>query len=479
MTATVSDDPAGADLTALGAAIATRQVSVGEVVAATRARRDGIGASAFITRREDELAGEVAAAEQAVVRGDRLGPLHGIPFTVKDIIATASVRTTLGSAAFADLVPRHDATAVARLRAAGALLVGKTNCPEFAFGVTCESPVAGATASPYGERFSPGGSSGGEAVAVATGGSSFGLGSDFGGSLRWPAQCTGIMALRPTPGRIPGTGQLPGLGGGLGLDGPALVNPATLQGALQVVGPLARSVADLALLLGVLAGPDGLDPFCGPPAPMRLEVSVAALRVGVCDGATLGPVRAETKDACRSAAAALEPFVRDVVERPDALRGALEAYNDLRALEQLADHRLALAARGREPGDAVRAALDAIPPPDPLEEARRRRHALEVRARALRIFDDLDVLLLPVAPGPACSPAGELEVDDSIVSGWPLMAHCRAVSLLGCPAVSVPVARSSEGLPLSVQVVAQPFAEAEALAVAAVLETHNPLGATR
>lgn len=477
-TLTMGDDHSTrADLTSwsvaeLARAMRSRRVGVVEVVRAHLARGEQhVALNAFVSRRTAELLADAERAQQAIDTGEPLGPLHGVPFSAKDILATAGVRTTLGSAVLAHTLPRHDATAIARLRAAGALLLGKTNCPELGFGVTCESPVIGATASPYGACFSPGGSSGGEAVAVATGSSAFGVGTDFGGSVRWPAQCTGIIGLRPTPGRVPGTGQLPGAGGSLATEGPALVNPATMQGTLQVVGLLARRVADIALVLSCLSGPDGLDPSAAPlAAPPACPGPISHLRIAWSDGAAIGPVRREVAAGCRAAALALESEVAAVEEIPNALTGAYEAFNELRALEQLADQRIALGDGAVHSSDFVRTTLADVPTPDPIAEAHARRRAGRARVDALASFAGFDVLLLPVAGGPACAPDGTLEVDGTQLEGWQLMAHCRAVSLLGAPALAVPVARSAEGLPLSVQVVGHPWAESAVLAVAAALE---------
>lgn len=378
--------------------------------------------------------------------------MAGVPLTVKDVVAVAGLPLTAGSRALAGNVAGTTAPAVARLRAADAVLVGKTNCPEFAFGSTCANDLFGATANPRFPERSPGGSSGGEAAALAAGVSSLGIGTDFGGSLRWPAQCTGLVALRPSVGRVAAAGQVPGLAGSVGATDPAWPSPTSMQGRFQVVGPLARTVADLALALDVLA--PGPRPEVGP------------MRIGWSDGARLGPVRAEIAEAVRTAAESLGP-AREV---PDAFAGCLQPYNDLRAIDPMHDHLRSV--RGRE--ELVSAAClqtfeDSLGAgPDRLADAWRT--ALAAQDAALEIFDRLDVVLLPVAGGPACLPDGTVEVDGATVGGWELMAHCRAVTLLGAPAVAVPVATSAEGLPISVQVVAAPGRDHLALAVAAELE---------
>lgn len=415
----------------------------------------------------DEARRQAGQLDRDIAAGAPAGPLAGVPLTVKDVIAVAGLPASAGSRALRDNRPVHEATAVKRLRAAGAVVIGKTNCPEFAFGTTCDSPLHGPTANPLDPTRSPGGSSGGEAAALAAGISALGLGTDFGGSLRWPAQCTGIVALRPTPGRIPGTGQLPGAGGELGTTAPALPGPSSMQGGFQVIGPLARSVADLCLALAIAAGPDGFDPAAAP-VPLRTDVP-AQLRIGWSDGTHLGPVRREVTALLAQTAHELAAHGHQVSELPGVFDGCLDAYNSLREQDPLTDHLLAVAGREQKLAAGSLAALQSSTRGDRGSRMRAWREALTARSRALRVFEQVDVVLLPVAAGPACLPDGSLDVDGTQVEGWALMNHCRTVSLLGAPAVSVPVGASAEGLPLSVQIVAAPWHEHTALAVAALL----------
>lgn len=456
---------------------------------------------------------EAALAAAAVVdrrraAGDRLGPLAGVPVTVKDVIAVAGFGLTAGSRAFAGHTAASTAPAVQQLIDAGAIVVGKTNCPEFAFNMTCENELFGRTGNPIAADRSPGGSSGGEAAAVAAGISALGVGTDFGGSVRWPAQCTGIVALRPTVGRVSGDGQVPGLGGSMaGPDDWAWANPATLQGQSQVIGPMARSVDDLALALEVMQTPasgarapgshphpdrtgwpgPGAATFPAGPVPPgrgsgaaaggsspassgRIDGSVAGLRIGWSDGRHIGPVRSEVRAAIATAAAGLGAAGAQAQELGQVFDGCLEAYNRLRAADAMHDH--ARSVRGREHLVAA-SALSTFESsftagPEALADAWR--DALAARARALAVFDEVDVLLLPVAGGPACLPDGSLTVDSLTLRGWDVMVHLRAVTLTGAPVVSVPVGISAEGLPLSVQVVAAPWREDLALRVAAALE---------
>jgi amidase len=402
-------------------------------------------------------------------RGETLGPLAGVPITVKDVVAVAGLPLTAGSKAFKDNLATSTAPAVQRLLDADAVLLGKTNCPEFAFGFTCDNQLFGETANPRYPGRSPGGSSGGEAAAVAAGISSIGVGTDFGGSLRWPAQCTGMVALRPTFGRVDPSGQVPGLAGSMadGSDGgPAWPSPTSLQGQSQVIGPLAATIDDLVLALAIMQ-----TSAARAETPRPLD----GLRIGWSSGRQLGPVRQEIADAVASAVGELANRCR-VTELSDVFADCLPRYNRLRAIDPMRDHTRAV--RGREDQvagfclDTFTASFSATP--DQLADAWR--DALAARAAALAVFnefaggDGVDVIVLPVAGGPACLPNGFVDIDGIDVGGWELMAHCRAVTLTGCPAVSVPIASTHDGLPISVQVVAAPGRDILALTVAAALQ---------
>ncbi|HET9436436.1 MAG TPA: amidase family protein, partial [Candidatus Limnocylindrales bacterium] len=205
-------------------------------------------------------------ADTALRRGDRVGPIHGVPFTAKDSLDTAGVTTTAGTIGWRDRVPDRDATVVARLKAAGAILLGKTNTPEFTWSDETDNDVYGRTSNPYDLERTPGGSSGGAAAIVAAAGSPFDVGSDTGDSIRQPAHVCGVAGLKPTSGRIPRTGHWPGYAG-------------YFQSFTQL-GPIARRVEDLELLLPILAGPDGIDPHV-VPAPLgdAGRVAMRGLRV--------------------------------------------------------------------------------------------------------------------------------------------------------------------------------------------------------
>ena len=235
-----------ADLSATETArlIRAKQISPVEVVDAALARIEHHAPlNAFITVTAELARAQAQRAEQAVMRGDALGPLHGIPYSVKDLTLTAGVRTTMGSPIFEHYVPEHDAVAVGSARAAGAILVGKTNTPEFGARQMAASPVAGRTLHPTHPQYTPGASSSGAAVAVATGQGLVALGTDGGGSIRIPASCCGIVGFKATLGAVPN------------------LQPGDLFAANSYVGPLARTVADTRLLFDAIRGQHSLDPW--------------------------------------------------------------------------------------------------------------------------------------------------------------------------------------------------------------------------
>jgi amidase len=444
----------------LAAAVALGEVSALEIVRQRRATVEELSdLNALTATRWDAAERDAGEIDRRRAGGEALGPLAGIPFTVKDVIAVAGLPVTAASRAFATTVATTTAPAVQRLLDADAILLGKTNCPEFAFGTTCGNELFGETANPRYPQRSPGGSSGGEAAAVAAGISTIGVGTDYGGSLRWPAQCTGVVSLRATQGRIDPTGQVPGLGGAMGEGSIAWPSPTSLQGHVQVIGPLAGSVADLALALQVMQSQ--LRP---------VAVATGALRIGWCSGEAIGPVRREIAAATRSAATRLAAAGHQVVELTDAFEGCLQAFNELRAIDPMYDHLAAVQGfEGLVTAQNLatfRRSLGA----SPAELAAAWRAALQSRARALALFADVDVLLLPVAGATACWPDGTGDVDGVRVDVFDLMVHCRSVSLTGAPTVSVPVATAADGLPISLQVVAAPWREELALQIAAELE---------
>jgi amidase len=412
--------------------------------------------NAFVHVAGNHALDEARGVDDALVRGEDPGPLAGVPFSVKDVISVEGMPFTAGSRALASHVGTEDAPAVRLLRESGAVCLGKTNTPEFALWTLTWNELFGYTANPHPSVSprSPGGSSGGEAAAVASGMSAFGLGSDFGGSVRWPAHCTGLVSLRPTPGTVDARGQLPGRR----RDGQWVIDPDTMQGRLQVVGPMARSVRDLRLVVDVLSA--------GSTGPRR---TLSGVRVGWCDGEGTQPVDPEIVAATRHAASRLADAngVRLEVGPPSALAESVHLFAELRATDQ--HHDIRTHTRDVPPGPVISGLLSST---DPVSEARVQ--SLWQRRDALRdqmVAEMPDVLLLPVAAiGAPRLEQREFRVREHTLGPWQILACCQAISLFGLPAAVVPVGRFADGRNIGVQVVARPGEEQVALAVAAALE---------
>jgi Asp-tRNA(Asn)/Glu-tRNA(Gln) amidotransferase A subunit family amidase len=403
-----------------------------------------------------------AQARAIGAAGAPLGPLSGLPMTAKSSIATAGHRCEMGSLLHRGNVPTEDAPVVARLRAAGAVLLGTTNCPEFLMAYETDNRLYGRTANPWDLERTPGGSSGGEAAAIAVGISAAGLGSDSGGSVRVPAHFTGICSLKPTPGRIPGRGHLP-----------PCVGPFSFLGA---IGPMARTVADVTLLFQTLSGADPLDPVA-VPIPLRtpsLE-EMKRIPIGFFEDDGLVPVSEETRQAVQDAVQALRrqgfqvrPFRPPSLERARQLwwtffvgAGAMFLAPEVRGKEALLSPTfrdfLAIAQAG--PVLTADALLQAWAECD------------LVRSKLLAEMQELPFLLCPVCSIPAFR-HGERswKVQGQPVEYLDAMRYTQWWNLLAAPAAVVPVGRSPEGLPIGVQVMGLPYADEGVLVLAAAIE---------
>jgi amidase len=389
-------------------------------------------------------------------------PLFGLPVTVKSSIATRGLKCEIGSLLHKDETPVHDAMAVARLRAAGALILGTTNCPEFLMAYETDNVLHGRTRNPWDLERTPGGSSGGESAAIAAGLSAAGLGSDSGGSVRVPAHFTGICSLKPTPGRIPGRGHLP-----------PCVGPFSILGA---IGPMARTAADVALLFRTLSGHDPLDPVSAPVAwrEPRLD-ELRANAIGFFEDDELVPVTPETRAAVNAAAVALrdsgfrvEPFRPRTLELLRQLWwkffvqcGAMFYGPAIRGKE----HQLSplfkefMGIAGSAPTLTAQGLLDAWAELDLL------------RAKTLAEMRKYPVLLCPVASIPAFR-HGEREwiVEGKAVQYLDAVRHTQWFNALAAPAAVVPVGNSPDGLPIAVQIAARPFEDETALGIAAIVD---------
>jgi Asp-tRNA(Asn)/Glu-tRNA(Gln) amidotransferase A subunit family amidase len=414
---------------------------------------------------------EAQAADAAAAQGRFLGPLHGVPFTVKDTLATKGLRTTAGSPLLGDYVPEQSATAVRRLQEAGAVLLGKTNCSEFAVATHTGNPLFGDTWNPWDTSLTSGGSTGGDSAAVSSGMSVFGLGTDFGGSIRWPAHCTGLTSLRPTPGLVPETGLLPYVPPAAGENLPAPNSMSALH-RLGTVAWLARSVDDLGVLLGILAGPDGVDPST-VPVPLGGPVrSLAGLSCAWFQDEGTHPVRDDLVAAVRKAAEALEGLgVPTAHGRPPGLERAAAAFVALRTAEGMPEVVELAAGREDELGSSLRASLLGAEPSTVADYRKAAAQRDAIRAQVLEFMEAHNILLLPVASVPASDPRiGTFKVNGKDIP-WTELGSCsRAISILGFPVAVVPCGLSSEGLPVGIQVVGRPYRDYEVLAVAAALE---------
>jgi Asp-tRNA(Asn)/Glu-tRNA(Gln) amidotransferase A subunit family amidase len=402
------------------------------------------------------LAKELDAAAQP------RGALHGLPVTVKSSIATAGLRCEIGSLLNKGETPAYDAEVVARLRSAGALILGTTNCPEFLMAYETANLLHGQTCNPWDLERTPGGSSGGESAAIAAGLSAAGLGSDSGGSVRVPAHFTGICALKPTPGRIPGRGHLP-----------PCVGPFSILGA---IGPMARTVADLSLLFRALSGQDRLDPIGAPvalrhPAPNELRLNT----IGFFEDDGLAPVTQETRAAVNAAAQAL----RDAGFRVEPFRPrALEPLRKLwwTFFVQCGEMFYAPMLAGKEDrlSPIFKEFLSIARAQAPLSAAELLAAWAELdvlRAKTLEEMSRFPVLLCPVASIPAFR-HGEREwtMEGATVTYLDAVRYTQWFNALAAPAVVVPVGYSPEGLPIGVQIVARPFEDETALGVAALVD---------
>lgn len=458
----MSDELTTQTLSELAAMIRSRKVSAVEVVAAhlRRIERVNPALNAVVTLAPDALE-QARRAEDALMRGEAVGPLHGVPVTIKDTIETKGLRTTAGSRVRADYVPERDAAAVARLRAAGAIILGKTNVAEMAASYDTVNPVFGQANNPYDLARTTGGSSGGEAAAIAACLSPAGLGSDLMGSIRVPAHFCGIVGLKPTTGSVPCTGHIPTSLGVVSLG--------------AVMGPLARNVADAALMFDALAGFDVEETVCAPSPASVQKKELRGLRVGCYTFDGVAPVTSETRRAVSLAAQALADVGLVVIEaRPPGIERAHALWTKLFARAALIEMRREYAGREEQAGAFIRYLLDSskdAPGPafDEFAEAWSERDRL--RAALIEWMHLTPLLIAPV--GATHAPphgARKLEVEGQAIRPFRAFSYAQAFNVFGLPSVSVPAGRTPEGLPIGVQIIGRPFAEKSVLAAAALVE---------
>ncbi len=401
----------------------------------------------------DEALDAAREADARLSRGELTGPLHGVPMTIKDSLDTAGIVTTYGTTGRSTFVPRKDATVVERLRSSGAILMGKTNTPEFTLSYETGNSIFGVTNNPYDLTRTPGGSSGGASAILAAGGSPFDIGSDYGGSIRLPSHCTGIAGIKPTSGRVPRTGHGFPFGG--------------LLDAFQQLGPMARYVTDLSLLLPILAGPDWVDPYVVPmPLKDPANVTLRDLRVAFhTDNGIQSPTPEIARTVTAAAAVLSDAGARVEEARPTGIESSYDAMMDAwnrcdpplvkRLLEAAgtSDEETTLKWVFQVPAATDAEIVDAVTGMD------------RCRSRMISFMEGYDVILCPVNAVPAM-PHGREDGQDLRP-----FSYTMTYNLTGWPGAVVRGGTSPEGLPIGVQIVARPWREDVALAVAQLLES--------
>ena len=454
----MSDDAIYWSASRIAREIRAAQLSCRQIVEACLERIEQVNPdiNAVVQLVGERALGEADELDRMAARAQFRGPLHGVPITLKDSLDTAGIVTTGGTLGRKDFVPDQDAPVVARLRAAGAVLLGKTNTPELTFSGETNNLIYGRTCNPFDLERSPGGSSGGSAAIIACGGAALELGSDTGGSIREPAHLCGIAGIKPTSGRTPRTGHIVPYGGGV-LD------------SLTQIGPMARYVEDLSLALPLICGPDGRDPAVVPvPMGDPRAVDVSKLRIAwYADNGIVTPaddiqrVVTATAKALRAAGLNLKekllPQTRKLVDLTTEFREATNAGFIMRLLQRYGTE---------QPGEELRGYLTE----EGIANANRLDPALveaidEARSQALGFFADYDAILCPASF--AVARPHRASHHDSFDDWGYIQIH----NLLGWPGVSVRAGTSAAGLPVGVQLVAAPWREDIALALAQQVET--------
>ncbi len=449
------------DATKLADMIRSREVSAVEVVKAHLDRIQAVDPkiNAIVTLAEDALE-KAEAADAAVRAGDELGALHGVPFTVKDSIDTAGVATQRGSPIFKGRTPDADATSVARMKRAGGILLAKTNLPEFSYWIESDNLLTGRTNNPWDLSRTPGGSSGGESAAIAAGMSPIGLGTDLAISVRGPAAQTGISSIKATHGRVPMTGIYP-----------------RAPRRFWHVGPMARSIRDLALAFSQLAGPDGRDAFA--TSTVQFDAGIGRqpyrqLRVGWLVEPGFGPIDPEVAKVVEAAAEALkglglhvEPVRIPALERDFAL----DVFNRIHVMEMKQAFAEATAGHEDQMYKMSKTMLS-LPDTSMADFIEAEQAAERLRDGFAEYFQKFDALITPVLPLPAHKHGQEeFVINGQTVDATYLQGATVPLNVTGLPGISMRFGTSREGLPINVQIVGSWLAESTILAVASQLES--------
>ena len=420
--------------------------------------------NSYLALRPEQALADARAADDAVARGWTLGPLHGIPISIKDLEATADLPTTLGSAVFRDRPAFADSIVVERVKAAGAIILGKTNTPEFGQSGTTENQLGPPCRNPWNTARTPGGSSGGAGAALAAGLCPIATGSDGGGSIRIPASFSGVFGIKPTQGRVPRYG-------GHG-------RPAANH--FSQSGPMSRTVADTALLLQVLAGPDSRDPYSMPQTPpdfsANLDRGVFGMRLVYSPDLGYAAVDPEVAAAAAQAARVFQELGARIDDTPLQLDDPFDAFFDVFAAAAytsyghlLEEHREELSPPGRrsiEHGEQVTGA----------DLSRAIHHATVLGRRMEDFFQTCDLLLTPTL----ATPAFEIGNRPDTINGRPVDPHwgflpfTYPINMTGQTAASVPCGFTADGLPIGLHIIGPRGAEARVLQAAAAYERARP-----
>ena len=453
------------DATKLAELIRNREISPVEVMQAHLDRIEAVNPkiNAIVSVAQGAL--EAArAAEAAVLAGEKLGPLHGVPFTVKDSIDTAGVLTQRGSPIFRGRIPDTDATSVARMKKAGGILLAKTNLPEFSYWIESDNLLSGRSNNPWDVTRTPGGSSGGESAAIAAGMSPIGLGTDLAISVRGPAAQTGITSMKATHGRVPMTGIWP-----------------RAPRRFWHVGPMARSVRDIALAFSQLVGPDGQDAFA--TSTVQFDAGIGRqpyrqLRVGWIVGPGFGPVDPEVAATVKAAAEALKDigvFVEQVSIPALERDFALDVFNRLHVMEMKPAFAEATADHENEMYKMAKTMLS-LPDTSMKDYIDAEQAAERLRDGYADYFSRYDALITHVLPIPAHRHGvEEFIIDGQTVDATYLQGATVPLNVTGLPGVAMRFGTSKEGLPINVQIVGKWQAESTILHVASLLEGVSPV----
>jgi amidase len=433
----------------VAAAIRAGHVSATEVLEAYLAQiaSHNPALNAIITMDAERARERAREADEALARGELWGPLHGVPFTLKDAHATAGMRTTTGFPPLADYVPQEDSTVTARLKAAGGILIGKTNVPVMLADYQSNNPIFGRTNNPWNNERTPGGSSGGAAAALAAGMTPFEIGTDLSASIRIPAHFCGVFGLKPTEQRVPLTGLIPGLPG-----------PRPIR-IMSCIGPMARTVDDLALLYSIIAGPDGRDTEVAPvPVDEVPNLDLKHLRVAIAQTFPGFPIAADIRAAVEELAKQLTPLCAAVEAAP---LPQVDFNQELASAGAL----IGMMTGAVQPGEQERPTTLA----HYLEALHRRDQSIIAWEQ---FFDEWDVLLCPpsmVTAFPHCETGTPLHVDGQEVAYWMVSAQGTLFNYTGHPAVVLPYMLDHDGLPIGIQMVGKRWDESRLLAMAKAL----------